>query len=523
MAVRPLVTTAAAVLSAGVIVAATPALFVPRDQITVAAPTAAIAPATLTQEQINLLALSLQGAWQSFTQGYGGLWFPGQRPKPAAAIDQGGFLFDANDTPLYNADGTRATTADLEPGAQYYNVNNQPVYELDADGQIALEDDPGNCAAPGAVCQKGFTGLAYYLSDNILPLGDVDNIFFEGGFTELAHQAIRTVALVIDAVDPTGRLDLTKRVDDFFEGGATQLVGNLLLDNLPQDGYAYGLTNSFFFGYGTNSGIYAAFTYVVDAIVQGTPTPNPNLINPLDSGPSTFSTQEQSNSDTMVLAQKATDPTSTSLPGPASLLKLSTQSPFKNLVKLPFKAPAVDESNLVKNLDVIEQDVDQGIGNPVEGGTGAIPLGIKLPAAPEAPTFEAPEAPKIPEFKAPELKLPEFKEPEVKLPEVKVPEVKLPEIKVPEPKAPEVTVPEVKPDITPKIRITVKDKEPATEDGPATGTDTKNGNKSTPPILFGDGKPKGESNGSKFLKKLGEAVKNATGSDHDKGTDSGDK
>lgn len=510
MAVRPLVTTAAAVLSAGAIVAATPALFVPREQITVAAPTGAIAPATLTQEQINLLALSLQGAWQSFTQGYGGLWFPGQRPKPAEAFDTGGFLFDANGSELYNADGSRATTADLEPGAQYYYVNGKPDYELDAGGQIVLEDDPGNCAAPGAVCQKGFTGLAYYLSDNILPLGDVDNIFFEGGFTELAHQAIRTVALVIDAVDPTGRLDLTKRVDDFFEGGATQLVGNLLLDNLPQDGYAYGLTNSFFFGYGTNTGIYAAFTYVVDAIVQGTPTPNPNLINPLDSGPSTFSTQEQS-SDTMLLAQKSTDPTSTGLPGPTSLLKLSTQSPLNNLVKLSFKTPAEDESNLVKNLDAIEQNVDQGIENPVEGGTGLIPVNIKLPTAPEPPTIETP--------KVPEVKAPDVKAPVLKLPEFKAPELKVPEVQVPEPKAPEVTAPESKPDITPKIRV--KDKEPATEDEPATGTDTRNGNKVTPPILFGDGKPKGESNGSKFLKKLGEAVKNATDSGKDAG--SGDK
>ncbi|MEV0672679.1 hypothetical protein [Mycobacterium sp. NPDC050441] len=459
MAVRPLITTGAALLSAGALVAATPALFVPRDQITIAAPTSALAPTRLTQEQVDLLALSLQGAWQSFTQGYGGIYIPGKVPE-------------------------------IDP------VTGEIV--TDADGNPVMVDAPGDCTAEGAVCQKGFTGLAYYLSDNILPLGDVDNIFFEGGFTELAHQAIRTVAVAIDAVDPTGRLDLTKRVDDFFEGGATQLVGNLLLDNLPQDGYAYGLTNSFFFGYGDNSGVYAAFTYVVDAIAQGTPTPTPNLINPLDSGPSLLSTEEENNSDTMLLAKKDTGLSSTTLPGPGSLLTLSTkkfESPFKDLLKLPFKAPAADETKLVTDLDATEQDVVKGPENPVEGGIGAIPLGGEI-QTPEAPKFEMPKAP---EFKVPELKVPEFKVPELKTPEFKAPELK--------------------PDLTPKG--TVKDKEPAVEGDTNTGVNTKTGNKVTPPILFGDGGPKGESNGSKFLKKLDKAIKDATGAGKDNGTDGG--
>jgi hypothetical protein len=455
MAVRPLVTTGAALLSAAAVVAATPALFVPRDHITVAAPTAALEPTKLTQDQINLLALSLQGAWQSFTQGYGGIYIPGQVPE-------------------------------IDP------VTGEIV--TDADGNPVMVDAPGDCTAAGAVCQKGFTGLAYYLSDNILPLGDVDNIFFEGGFTELAHVAIRTVAVAIDSVDPTGRLDLTKRVDDFFEGGATQLIGNLLLDNLPQDGYAYGLTNSFFFGYGDNSGIYAAFTYVVDAIAQGTPTPTPNLINPLDSGPSLLSTEEESNSDTMLLAKKETGTAVTSLPGPASLLNLSTQSPFKKLFKSPFQAPAEDETNLVNTLDTTDPGAVKDTENPVEGGT--VPLGAEIPKL-DLPKFELPKAP-------------EFKTPDLTVPEVKTPDATVPEIKAPE----------LKPDL-PKINL--KDKEVTGEDGTNTGVDTRSGNKVAPPILFGDGKPKGESNGSKFLKKLGEAVKNATDAGKDNGTDGGDK
>ncbi|MBN3510256.1 hypothetical protein [Mycolicibacterium nivoides] len=514
MAVRPLVTTGVALVSAGAIVAGAPALFVPHSAVTVASPTAAAVEAhkTLTQEQIHLLALSLQGAWQSFTQGYGGLWFPGQVAATAytdqagqdpAVYQAGGtdLLYDAEGNQLFLENGvTPATTGDLSP-------EGDPIQFYDSEGEPVLQDDPGNCTATGAVCKDGFTGLAYYLSDNILPLGPIDNIFFEGGFTELAHQAIRTVAVVIDAVDPTGRLDLTKRVDDFFEGGATQLVGNLLLDNLPQDGYAYGLTNSFFFGYGVNTGITAAITYVVDAIAQGTPTPDPNFLNPLDGNP--VQTFDTSSEDTVLLAKTTaeteTTPTSTGLPNFSKLLslptpKLDVESPWKKLTE---KLEGSTEPTLLKDVE--------GTENPVEGGTGTTPLGIELPTL-EAPKFEAP--------KAPEFKLPEFKAPEFKAPEVKVPEFKAPELKAPEFKAPEFNAPELKPDVTPKSSI--KDKEPAAEDETKTGTDTKTGNKVTPPILFGDGKPKGESNGSKFLKKLGEAVKNATGGENDSG-EGGDK
>ncbi len=479
MAVRPLVTTGVALVSAGAIVAGSPALFVPHSAVTVASPTAAAVEAhkTLTQQQIHLLALSVQGAWQSFTQGYGGLYIPGQVPATAytdqagqvpAVYQAGGTtqLYDKDGNKLYLENGlTPATTGDLSP-------TGDPIQFYDSEGEPVLQDAPGDCTADGAVCKDGFTGLAYYLSDNILPLGPIDNIFFEGGFTALAKEAILVVAEAIDSVDPTGRLDLTKRVNDFFDGGATQLVGNLLLDNLPQDGYAYGLTNSFFFGYGVNTGITAAITYVVDAIAQGTPTPDPNFLNPLDGNP--VQTFDSSSEDTVLLAKTTTEtetaPTSTGLPN------------FRKLLSLP-------TPTLVKDVE--------GTENPVEGGTGISPLDIKLPPAPEAPKFEPPEAPefKLPEFKAPELKLPEFKAPEVK-------------------------TPEVKPDITPKI--TVKDKEPAAEDEVTTGADTKTGNKVAPPILFENGKPKGDYNGKKFLNKLKEAAEKATGS----GTDSeegGDK
>ncbi|OFB35909.1 hypothetical protein BA059_26240 [Mycolicibacterium sp. (ex Dasyatis americana)] len=505
MAVRPLVTTGVALVSAGAIVAGAPALFVPHKTVAVASPAAVEAHNTLTQQQIHLLALSLQGAWQSFTQGYGGLWFPGQSPKPAAGFDDGmGDLVDANGTPLYNADGTRATTADLEPGAQYYNLQGAPVYELDEDGGIVTEDDPGNCTADGAVCQDGFTGLAYYLSDNILPLGDIDNIFFEGGFTELAHQAVRTVAVAIDSVDPTGRLDLTRRVDDFFEGGATQLVGNLLLDNLPQDGYAYGLTNSFFFGYGVNSGITAAITYVVDAIAQGTPTPDPNFLNPLDGNPiQTFDTISE---DTVLLAKTAepetTTPTSTGLPNFNKLLslptpKLDVESSWE---KLSEKLESPTEATLLKDVEVkdlgtVDENVEGGTeGAPVVEETKPEPLKVTTPKFElpkiEAPTFEAPKLPEAPTFEAPELDPPKLNL----------------DLK-PKPKA--------------KIKeVTAKEEDDAQDAG---STDPKSGNKVAPPILFENGKPKGDYNGKKFLNKLKDAVDKATGGDKDSGDGGGDE
>lgn len=515
MAVRPLVTTGVALVSAGAIVAGAPALFVPHSAVTVASPTAAAVEAhkTLTQEQIHLLALSLQGAWQSFTQGYGGLYIPGQVPATAytdtdgqvpAVYSAGGTdpLYDAEGNPLYLENGvTPATTGDLSP-------TDDPIQFYDSNGDPVLQDAPGDCTATGAVCKDGFTGLAYYLSDNILPLGPIDNIFFEGGFTALAHEAIRTVTTLIDEADPTGRLDLTKRVDDFFEGGATQLVGNLLLDNLPQDGYAYGLTNSFFFGYGVNTGITAAITYIVDAIAQQTPTPNPNFLNPLDGNP--VQTFDTSSEDTMLLAKttaepETTNPTSTGLPNFGKLLslptpKLDVESPWQKL-KATLDAP--NAPTLLKDVEVKEQGTVEEEGS-VEGGTEGTPVVEET----------KPEPLKIatPKFELPKIEAPKFEAP--KLPEA------------PKFEAPKLDPPKLDLDLKPKAQV----KETATQDESKgegkdeakTGTDTKTGNKVTPPILFGDGKPKGESNGSKFLKKLGEAVKNATGGEKDSG-EGGDK
>ncbi|MUM29955.1 hypothetical protein [Mycolicibacterium sp. CBMA 295] len=353
MAVRPLVTTGVALLSAGALVAGTPALFVPRNEITVAASTAeAPAHKTLTAEQINLLALSLQGAWSAFTQGYGGYYYQGVVQKT-----------DANGDPVVDVDG-------------------KPVYVY----------APGDCSARGAVCQTGFTGLAYYVSNNVLPVGPLDDIFFEGGFTDFAYLASTVVATVVDAFDPTQRLQLAKRVDEFFAGGVANVIGSILNDNLPDGGYAQNLSNSFFFGYGEHTGITATITYIVDAITQGVPDPVPGGVPETASARLRLLSAEEGTE-----AKTEADPgsvTSTSLPNVSKLLSLPTPN-----IESPFKAPV---STLAADLNVKDAGTAGETVETVEGGTETTP--VVEASKPEAPKFEAP---KLPELKLPEIKLPQ--------------------------------------------------------------------------------------------------------------------
>ncbi|MFV8173320.1 hypothetical protein [Mycolicibacterium peregrinum] len=399
MAVRPLVTTGVALLSAGALVAGTPALFVPRDEITVAASAAeTTVHRTMTAEQINLVALSLQGAWQSFTQGYGGYYYQGvvSAPTPGYILNEDDELENPTaetpaDTAIVDRYGRQlyyegedgqlvaATVGDMGDGVQFY----------DQAGNAANENfyAPGDCSASGSVCKDGFTGLAYYLSDNILPLDVVDNIFFEAGFNEFAYLGSVVAASIVDAFDPTQRLQLSKRVDEFFTGGAAMVVGSILNDNLPDGGFAQNLSNSFFFGYGANTGITAAVTYVVDAITQGTLDPVPGGVP--EEGEETadvslLSTQKET-------AAKAEGElgsvTSTSLPNLSKLLSLPTdvESPFKKLVE---KLESPDESKLVKTLDLKTEDA--AVDETAEGGTEAATPVVEV-SKPETPKFELPK------------------------------------------------------------------------------------------------------------------------------------
>ncbi|MBU8825667.1 hypothetical protein [Mycolicibacterium goodii] len=131
MAVRPLVTTGAALLSAGALVAATPALFVPNDEVKVAATAPAPATKSMTVEQLKLLA-TLQEISDAFFQGYGG---------------------------------------------------------------FATGEKNGDCGADDAVCPAGFVGVPYLLIDEALPNTLIDNYFFETGFVGTAEYILESAGV----------------------------------------------------------------------------------------------------------------------------------------------------------------------------------------------------------------------------------------------------------------------------------------------------------------------------------------
>jgi hypothetical protein len=330
MAVRPLVTTGAALLSAGALVAATPALFVPNDEVKIAAPAAA-EKSTLSVDQLRLLALSNitpQALYQVFFQGYGGI------------------------------------------------VTGDPA-------------DPDNCAEnDDAVCPAGFVGVPYFIIDQVLPPGfTLDNVFFEQGIVPIIQGVV--VALAESIPDPTGRLDLVDRVNDFFEGGVTQLVGNLLLDNLSEGTVAFGLTQAFFDGYGAHNGFVGAFTYVVDAIVQGTATPDPRSDIP---DTTVASTEEEGATDPELKTGDPADPTLAQ----DSLITLTTNTDVKTpfglkLAKLA-ETPVEPEVKTEVETEVepvktgAEEEVTTGeeeLGGEVTpgGGTGSEGTGVTTPGA----------------------------------------------------------------------------------------------------------------------------------------------
>lgn len=391
MAVRPLVTTGVALLSAGALVAGTPALFVPRDEITVAASTAeAPAQRTLTAEQIQLVALSLEGALGSFLDGYGGYYYQGYVPLPSPGyvlvegklVDPpevtpaGTALLGPDGKPLYkDAEGKiPATVGDMGDNVQFY----------DAAGKKVNENfyDPGNCSATGAVCHDGFTGLAYYLSDNILPLDVVDNIFFEGGITDFAYLGSVVAAAAVDAFDPTQKLQLSKRVDEFFSGGASLVAYSIINDNLPDDAvgeWVKGLNYSFFDG-----GVTAVVNYVVDTVKALTAPAEPDadtasvsLLSAVEKTEAESETESNVNSTTLPNVSKLL-----SLPTP----KLDIDSPIKKLAE-QLEAPA--ESKLAKTLDV--KDVEGATEETAEeGATTPVTPAVEV-SKPEAPKFELPK------------------------------------------------------------------------------------------------------------------------------------
>lgn len=228
MAVRPLVTTGIALSSAGLLIAALPT----------------VAPPLLDRE--IRIAADGQGA------GASEVWFPGD--PPAAPVDD----FASALGLVEDVGGPGAPTALLtDPDAL------QTVLDAFFIG-YPTSDGPA-----------GFTGLAYFAVDQIFPDSPIVDAFFQGGFTEVARVVL--VGLAGGEDTPLGGA-----INDFFEGGVTQLVGNALVDALPDDTYAQGVTHAFFFGFSNEegdedppAGIVGATYYTLTTLVSGSPPPIP--------------------------------------------------------------------------------------------------------------------------------------------------------------------------------------------------------------------------------------------------------
>ncbi|WP_067844166.1 hypothetical protein [Mycolicibacterium wolinskyi] len=336
MALKPYITTGAALLSAAAVVAATPSLFVPNEEVAIAAPSAAPAPTTnkLSVEQYNLLAFSLAGAWDAFFEGYGGYYYQGV--------------------------------------VQEVDENGEKVWKTDENGEFVLDEDgnkipvyvpdPGNCSATGAVCLEGFTGLAYYASNELLPLGPIDDIFFEAGFTEFARIASVTVAATIDALDPTGRLDLTRRVEDLFAGGAALVVQNLINDNLPDTPlgeWTKGLNNAFF-----EEGVVGAFNYVVGNPFEVPDEEESSLVSTLVAN--VEGAEETSTEDPGVaklnlgkLVSLKAEPETTPEATPADKVVEEAETPAETVKENVENAAATVQENIEKTTAAVQEQVDK--------------------------------------------------------------------------------------------------------------------------------------------------------------------
>lgn len=290
MAIKPVVTAGLAVASAAAVVAATPALMPQGNEVQVPAAVAA-APAMnqMTVNDLRLMALS--------------------------DITLNRLINVALGTPGYGGVVT---------------------------GDPTTPD--GSCTGDDAVCFKGWVGVPYYILDQALPSDIlVDNTFFESGVVPIIGTTAVTVASIIDANDPTGRLDLAQRVSDFFEGGAFLVLQDLIDDNLP-DGpvgeYAKGLNDAFFDG-----GVVAVVAYVVN-------TPLPTAV------------EEESSSLRLVSNSEETEtPAKEEKSGPVAKLL------GKSLVQ---------EST----PEVVEEDTDGGVAQKVADKVG-VDTGAVKDAAPK--------------------------------------------------------------------------------------------------------------------------------------------
>ncbi|MGV0837372.1 hypothetical protein [Mycolicibacterium thermoresistibile] len=267
MAVRLLVTTGIALSSAGLLIASLP---------TVAPP--------LLDREVRIAAGS-QGA------GISEVWFPGV--PPAAPVDDFASALEL----VEDVGGPGAPTALL----------------ADPDALQTLLD-AFFIGYPTSAGPDGFTGLAYFAVDQIFPDSPIVDAFFEGGFTEVARVVL--VGLAGGENTPLGGA-----INDFFEGGVTQLVGNALVDALPDDTYAQGATHAYFFGFSNEdgdedppNGIVGATYYTLTTLVSGSPPPIPEEEPEPEPEPEAFTTQDRVAHDREALHRNSLDAVVTAPP-----------------------------------------------------------------------------------------------------------------------------------------------------------------------------------------------------------------
>ncbi|CQD16054.1 hypothetical protein BN970_03396 [Mycolicibacterium conceptionense] len=312
MAVRPLVTTGVALLSAGALVAGTPALFVPRDVTAIVAGEAtAAAPQkrAVTINELKLLGLAdLDPQFMSDiffrTDGYGG--HVGGSYDPYYGGDNYG-LFELNvqtggtaENPVYSpaldAKGNRLYAYLDEDGNPL--VGDTAIYVKDANGNLTQvsgdEENPPTYASgdgiSGEIYRNGLVGLAYYLGDLALedvmganvPLisdaaafvyNNVTSYFYEGGIEE----TFRVVASELTG-GPSGLgAQLLAAAEDLSHNwlAYTGTVAILAASGVPLAGPDLAAATSIFFfggpvvddGKSYNQGIDGVINYVVDRVL----------------------------------------------------------------------------------------------------------------------------------------------------------------------------------------------------------------------------------------------------------------
>ncbi|OMC32153.1 hypothetical protein A5740_13605 [Mycobacterium sp. GA-1841] len=236
----------------------------------------------------------------------------------------------------------------------------------------------------GTPAPTGILGAANYLVDTALPADTLaENIAI--GIKYLP--AIRKSAIdVANSLDPTGKYELGKRVDNFFEDVTTKALGDAVIDNLPDDTFAKGVAKAYFGSYRGAAGTQGVVNYVSDAIDQRdwTPTPGGTTTTSDKASVRLLSTEADTDTDADSDTTTAADPGTAKLPNSKSLVKLSTPNIEPKIV-LPKIEPKLErgDTNSTIELPTIEPKVELTKVEPT----------IKIPKVKtELPKVESPKA-----------------------------------------------------------------------------------------------------------------------------------